>query len=119
MIKGNLTIPSEVNQYDFTINTGLQWDTSNAPFTFFEYDSITCEKTPHDLTNQDFEVKVYFNDCLIYELGPAEIIKGTDPEELHKMFVLTTGLNLKKGNYKYIVFFTGTASVIKGNLKAI
>lgn len=105
--------PSEKNIYDFVIDSGAQWDTSNAVFKFFTKDAETCEKTPFDITNVEIEVEVYgAGNKLVYTASGIEIIKNGN--EAH---IVTTALDLKRGVYSYKVFFVGSYSVIKATLK--
>jgi hypothetical protein len=114
MTQGNISIPSELNQYDFVTDAGLQLNTSNAPFEFFTSDGCGNKEVYDLVTNAiEFEVKIEFNDCIIYELVTGEI-----KIEANKMYLETTSLNLKRGVYDYTVFFKDVASVIKGKLTA-
>ena len=122
MAKGNITVPSEINIYNFTMNENSNLNTSNTPFEFFSVDNETGEKTPFILTGVFLEFEIKKNGCLLYsvntdnELG-TEIFIGTQPGEDTKMYLLTTTMNhLNRGQYDYYIRTEDNVSLIKGIL---
>lgn len=116
----SMKLPSEVNIFPSQVNVGKQWDTSSAPWEFYTENTETGDRTSKDIRAQEFEIKIYFNDCIVYELDQTEIINGVNTIDSNKLYVVTTGFDFKRrGKYNFIVFFKDGVSVIKGVLNVI
>lgn len=104
-----LEIPSEYNVFDIIGEKEKPLNTSNAPFEFYDIDGCG-NQTPINITSYNFELNVYENNCL--RLNSTDLVIETP----NILYINIANLNLKEGQYDYLISFVGDVSVIKGKL---
>ena len=112
MIPKKFVIPRVVNKYQFIVESGKQFNTSNSPIEWFTRDSCGV-KTPFDMTPYTYNMEIYDGDCLVETLTNIII------QDINKMVIIEPILNIEFGNYDFKINMIGYNSIASGTLKVL
>lgn len=104
--------PSEENIFDWELISGEPLNTSGQPFEFYYLDECG-NKEAVDMSENTFQMDVYYNDCLYLTSNNLVV----DDIETNKVYISISSLDLKSGLYDYVIKIVGGISVISGKIR--
>ena len=107
-----IEIPSAYNKVKITAESSKPFNTSLAPFEFYNEDECG-NRTPYDLTPYTYNMEIYEGDCLVLTITNL-VVTNTN-----QLYIDEPILNLDFGVYTLKINQIGFNSLISGKITVI